>query len=120
MVQFHFPQLFDNQQLTTRAGAARHNSFTFNDLYDFPVLGYFLKQEKRFFEEALQLDWEPLRIGVCTGVQGCTLRVSNGGYIPIDPLKIANTYVESGGDPQTFLAQLLKLETSWQIQKQNG
>jgi thiamine-monophosphate kinase len=78
------------------------------------------QNEKRFFEEALQLDWEPLRIGVCTGVQGCTLRVSNGGYIPIDPLKIANTYVESGGDPQTFLAQLLNLETSWQIQKQNG
>ncbi len=51
MVQFHFPQLFDNQQLTTRAGAARHNSFSLNDLYDFPVLGHFLKQEKHFFEE---------------------------------------------------------------------
>ena len=77
-------------------------------------------KEKHFLEEAQKLNWKPLRIGICTAAKGCTIRVSKGGYIPIDPIKIANTYVESGGDPQTFLAQLLNLEASWQIQIQNG
>ncbi len=78
------------------------------------------KNEKRFLEEAEKLNWKPLRIGVCTEVEACTARISSGGFMPLDPLKIANTYVESGGDPQIFLTKLLTLEASWQIQKQNG
>lgn len=78
------------------------------------------KNENRFLEDAEKLDWKPLKIGICTTTKACTLRIPNGEYIPLDPLKIANTYTESCGDPQTFLSQLFALEASWKIQKQNG
>lgn len=78
------------------------------------------EKENRFLEAAATLNWQPLRIGVCREDGGCAARVASGGYMPLDPIKIANAYAESGGDPNTFLTQLLTLESSWQIQKQNG
>lgn len=93
--------------------AGPHGEFEL--LFTIPV-----KNEKHFLEAAEKLNWKPLRIGVCTAEKSCTARMSKGGYMSIDPFKIANTYVESGGDPQTFLDQLLTLEASWQIQNQNG
>jgi thiamine-monophosphate kinase len=77
------------------------------------------KNEKGFLEEAEKMNWKPLRIGVCTASEGCTARIGDGEYLSLDPLKIANTYTGSGGDPQKFLSQLLALEASWEIQKRS-
>jgi thiamine-monophosphate kinase len=76
--------------------------------------------ENAFLDAAHKLDWKPQRIGICTAETACTLKTKTGSYLPFDPVKIANVYVESGTEPTNFLTQLLSLETSWQIQSQNG
>lgn len=78
------------------------------------------KNEQNFIKAAEKMGWKPLRIGVCTDADGCTLRMKNGGLAPFYPCQIANAYSESSGDPKAFLTQLLKLEALWGIQKMNG
>jgi thiamine-monophosphate kinase len=78
------------------------------------------QKEKALLEAAKKMNWQPLHIGVCTGEKGCTIRTLDGTYQTIEPYTIANTYAESGEDPSEFLAKLLKLESSWQIQQMNG
>lgn len=78
------------------------------------------KNELTFLESAEKMNWKPWRIGVCTAEPHCALRGTDGRYFPVDALKIANSFMETGGDPQRFLTQLLTFETSWQIQQRNG
>ena len=78
------------------------------------------QNEKKLLEEAQKINWQPLRIGVCTAEQCCTIKTLDGIYQPIEPYTIANVYTEFGGNPSIFLSQLLKLESSWQIQQING
>lgn len=78
------------------------------------------KNEPFFLESAEKMNWKPLRIGVCVAEQHCSLLGTDGRYFPVEAIKIANTFMESGGDPQRFLTQLLTFETSWQIQQRNG
>lgn len=78
------------------------------------------KNESDFLKSAKKMNWEPFRIGVCTAEQTCSLRATDGRYFSVDAIKIANAFMESGGEPQRFLTQLLTFETSWQIQHRNG
>lgn len=78
------------------------------------------KNEQNFLVEAEKIGWKPLRIGLCTEEEGCAMLTKDDAYQPFDPCQIANAYAESNGDPKTFLTQLLKFETQWEIQKQNG
>ena len=78
------------------------------------------KNIQSFLAEANKTGWNPLRIGTCTQEKGCAIRTEEGTYQKFNPFQIANAYTESGGDPKTFLTQLLKFETQWQIQKING
>ena len=78
------------------------------------------QNEQDFLAEANKIGWNPIRVGTCTQKKGCAIRTMDGTYQQLNPCQIANAYVESGGDPQAFLTQLLKFETQWQIQKMNG
>ena len=74
------------------------------------------EHETDFLHAATEINWQPLKIGVCTADGQCTLTQAEGESQKVSPAAIANAFPEAGGDPKVFLQKLLTLEASWKNQ----
>lgn len=72
------------------------------------------ENEPGFLQAAAGIQWSPLKIGICTSEEQCTLTQPDGISHSISPAAIANAFPEAGGDPKVFLQKLLNLNASWQ------
>lgn len=72
------------------------------------------ENESEFLKAAANIQWTPLKIGVCTADEQCTLTQPDGASRMVSPAAIANAFPEAGGDPKVFLQKLLNFNASWQ------
>ena len=62
------------------------------------------------FEESARLSgWKPLPIGLVTDEPGLRMELYNG-LSSVDSSRIRNLFTQSGGDPESYIAGLLRLD----------
>ncbi len=72
------------------------------------------EKEATFLQNASKMNWQPLKIGVATDYQNCSLDIQKGRW-DLNPFQISNLFTEAGGNPKAFLSALVQKQSSWKL-----